>query len=242
MTARALLTSALVLAAASSGCGSGGTDSGATRRGGVTTHQARRPAFGDYDALTSGKTYTTAVFQPAIRFRLPPGKWGSEAGDSPRHFAIASTAPPKGIGQAIIEAHRVDRVFDPRRGGRIPADEVPLRGGFADWLRHHPRLRTTRPRRVRLLGLGGVQIDVAARNSPPRVPEDCGKVGPHCVPLLWDGIDNISYSAWNRGRFIVLSRPQGGELVIEEFVEPETRFAAGLRLLRPLLQSLQLAA
>jgi hypothetical protein len=233
----------MIAAAGLTGCGgSGSARTTTTRPAAVATHHTAMPAFGDYDPLTTGKRYTTALFSPAIRFRLPAGKWNSESGDSPRHFAIAASEPPNGIGQAIVEAHRVDRVFDPRRGGRTPGDLVPLRGRFADWLRHHPHLRTTSPRPVRLLGLTGVELDVTARSSPPRVPEDCGKTGPHCVPLLWDGIDNISYSDWNRGRFIVLGLPRGGELVVEEFVEPETKFAAGLRLLHPVLHDLALAA
>jgi hypothetical protein len=45
----------------------------------------------------------------------------------------------------------------------------------------------------------------------------------------------------NRRRFIVLKLPSGGELVIEQLVEPAREFSHGLRLLRPLLGRLQLA-
>jgi hypothetical protein len=179
--------------------------------------------------------------KPAIRFTLPDGEWNSEIGDSPQHFAIAASEPPGKVLQAIIGAHRIDRVYDPRKGGRIPGDQVPLREGFADWLRAHPRLRTSKPRPVHLLGLDGVQIDVRSRSQPPQVPDECGKIGEHCVPLFYDGIDPIAYADGTRGRFIVLRLPSEDELVIEQFVESRNAFAAGLDILRPVLDGWQLA-
>ena len=61
-------------------------------------------------------------------------------------------------------------------------------------------------------------------------------------PLFYDGFDPVVYASSDRGRFIVLKLPSGGELVIEQFVEPARAFRRGLQLLRPLLGRLHLAA
>ena len=230
----------LVAAVALSGCGDEGTGRDATPPT-VATKTTAAPAFGDFADLEAGRRYVSARFKPAIAFRVPPGAWSTEVGDSVGHVAIAATDPPGRIDQAILALHRMTRVFDPRRGGRIPGDQVAFSGSFARWLSEHPRLRTTQPKPVRLMGLDGVQLDlVNTRSSPAATPDDCGKVGPRCVPLFHDGLDFVAYSAGNHGRFTVLALPEGGELVIEQFVEPAGAFAAGLRMLRPLLGALEL--
>jgi hypothetical protein len=48
------------------------------------------------------------------------------------------------------------------------------------------------------------------------------------------------YASTSRGRFIVLELPDGGELAVEQYVEPARSFARGLALLRPLLTTLRL--
>ena len=228
---------AVLLGVVMSGCGGSGGPTAATS---TSTASPAAPAFSDYQALRSGRTYTTTAFRPSIRFTLPPGTWSSEVGDTATDFTVAVHDPPGGMAQALLAAHRVQQVYDPQNGGRIPGDRVPLRGSFADWLQRHPRLRVTAPRPARLMGLSGVQMDVSGRSQPPRVPEECSKTGSDCVPLFYDGFDPVTYARSNRGRFIVLKLPSGGELVIEQFVEPAAEFSDGLRLLRPLLQRLQL--
>jgi hypothetical protein len=206
------------------------------------TPPAPAPGLGTSSDLQPGHTYTTRLFKPAISLKVPRGTWATEQGDSARHISFALQSPPGRIGQAIVELHRVDRVFDPRRGGRIPGDQVPLRGSFATWLRHHPRMRVLRARPATALGLQGTALDVVPRSQPPRRPYDCGKSGsPPCVPLMFDGLDYMLYSDGTRGRFIVLDLPGGGELVVEEFVQSLNAFEQGLRLLQPLLDGLQLA-
>jgi hypothetical protein len=222
-----------------SGCGGSDQQTAATST--PTTSQQATPAFSDYQGLPSGRTYTTTAFRPSLRFTVPPGRWSSEVGDTATDFTVAVHHPPGGIAQALLAAHRVHLVYDPQRGGRIPGDRIPLRGSFADWLQHHPRLRVTAPKPVTLMGLSGVQMDVSGRSQPPRVPEECSKTGHDCAPLFYDGFDPVVYARSDRGRFVVLKLPSGGELVIEQFVEPAADFARGLRLLRPLLGRLQLA-
>jgi hypothetical protein len=228
----------VLLGAVVSGCGGNQARTTVTS---APTAPAMAPAFSDYQDLQSGRTYTTTAFRPSIRFTLPSGAWSSEVGDTATDVAVAVHDPPGAIATAVLAAHRVRLVYDPQRGGRIPGDRIRLRGSFARWLQHHPRLRVTDPKPVRLMGLSGVQMDVSGRSQPPRVPEECAKTGSDCVPLFYDGLDPVAYVRNNRGRFIVLKLPSGGELVIEQLVEPARQFSNGLRLLRPLLGRLQLA-
>jgi hypothetical protein len=232
-----MAVAAVLLGVVASGCGAGSVRTAATS---APPAPAKEPAFSDYQGLRSGRTYTTTAFRPAIRFTVPSGAWSSEVGDTATDFTVALHDPPGAIAQALLAAHRVRLVYDPRRGGRIPGDRIPLHGSFADWLQRHPRLRVTAPRPARLMGLSGVQMDVSGRSQPPRVPEECSKTGSDCVPLFYDGLDPATYARDNRGRFIILRLPSGGELVIEQFVEPAAEFGHGLRLLRPLLGRLRL--
>jgi hypothetical protein len=218
------------------GCGGSG-DTNAE----PTTTQTTAQAFSDYQGLEKGRTYTTTAFKPPIRFTVPRGGWSSEEGDMADDFAVAVHDPPNGVFQAILGVHRVRQVYDPKRGGTIPGDRVRLRGSFADWLRAHPRLRILADRPVKLMGLDGDLIDVTGKSQPPRVPPECGKTGPDCAPLFYAGLDPVVYARTTRGRFIVLKLPNGGELAVEQFVEPRRAFARGLRLLRPLLDRLSLA-
>lgn len=233
------------LAMAVSGCGDGGKAAAPPAENVATSSSsppAPAPGLGTATDLEPGRVYTTRLFKPVIRLTAPRGQWATEEGDSAHHISFALQATPAGIGQAIVELHRVDQVFDPRRGGRIPGDQVPLRGSFATWLQHHPRLRILRSRPARMLGLTGTAIDVASRSQPPRRPYDCGKAGPPpCVPLMFDGLDYILYTEHCRGRFTVLELPEGGELVVEEFVQaPSARaFPRGLRLLKPIIDGIR---
>jgi hypothetical protein len=232
--------------AAGTGCGSAndGARTATTARS-TTAVAASSLGFGDDEPLVPGRTYETHALKPALRFKVPIGKWVTEVGDNPPGFSIASVDPRPPLTQAILAVHRISTVFDARRGGRQPGDVVPLRGDFATWLRRHPHLRTSAPRRVSLLGLRGVQVDVTTRSSPPAVPDDCGKVGDACVPLFYDGRDFILYSTTTKGRFTVLELPSGGQIVVEQFAEfvadPKHALNRAIRILRPLLSRLELA-
>jgi hypothetical protein len=234
----AVAVTALALAAA--GCG-GGDGGGTQTRRSTQGPPPVRPAFDEVQDLDTGRTYTTKAFRPAVRFRVPMGDWATEIGDTPGHVSIARTDPPGDVDQAILALHRITRVYDPRRGGVTPGDAVPFTGDFAQWLATHPRLRASKPRPAELMGQRGVEIVVTGRRSPPKVPGDCGKVGRNCVPLFYDGLDYVSYSPVLKGRFTVLGLPGGGQLVVEEFVDPASRYRDGLKQLRPLRDSLALA-
>jgi hypothetical protein len=225
------------------GCGGNGGGNGATATSTQTAAKpaAAKPGFDEFEALHHGRTYTTTVFNPAIRFTVPRGPWSSEEGDSARDFAIAAKRPPSGVFQAILAVHRVSQVYDPKRGGTVPGDRVALRGTFVHWLRTHPRLRILADRPTRLMGLGGTLIDVSGKSQPSHVPRECRELGPDCAPLFYAGVDPVVYARTSRGRFIVLKLPDGGELVVEQFVDPARSFARALRYLRPLLGRLALA-
>lgn len=169
--------------------------------------------------LHAGTTYATRRFSPAIRITPAPGKWAAEIGEQATNFDLAL----RGIdGQAILAFYRADRVFDPVKGGRTPADMVPAPDDFAAWLRHHPHLETSRPVRVKRLGLEGVRIDIRAVSHPERVPDECGRHAGRCVPMLYDGTDMIFYTYGtyeSRVRFYVLELDGGKQLIIEEYFE-----------------------
>lgn len=197
------------------------------------------PLPGFQTPLKGGTTYTTEQFQPAVRITVPDdGEWTTEVGDTPEHFSILTDGD---FGQALIALHRITRVYDPEQGGLEPGDMVPLKGGFAEWLTDHPHLQVS-TQQVELLDASGVQIDFSTRSSPPRTPDQfCGHAGDDCVPLFYDGLDTIAYGKQVKGRFIVVPLDDGGEIVIEQYASPAEEFDRALAVLRPLLESLQLA-
>ncbi len=66
-------------------------------------------------------------------------------------------------------------------------------------------------------------------------------MGANCVPLFSDGLNQIVYGKLSKGRFIVVPLDNGGQLVVEQYVVPATHFAPALSILRPALDSLELA-
>jgi hypothetical protein len=186
--------------------------------------------------LGASKAYTTRHFRPALTFTTGPGPWSVEHRDTSSDLSIAADLPRVAV--ATIGWHRVSRVYDPVRGGVAPSDQVPLKGGFVAWLRAHPRLHVTRPHPVIVAGLDGERVDVRSTSQPPRVPPDCGKAGPRCVPLFYDGQDPLTYTRGDLGRFTVLTLPDGGELVVEQFASPRTALPKVLALTRGTLATL----
>jgi hypothetical protein len=240
MTARALLATAAIAAGLLVACGD---DEDEGRAPAATQRQAPAgtPLPSDYTPLKAGTTYTTRQFAPRVEITPSSGlEWTTETGDTPESFSVALVDPGGGIVQGILGVHRVTSVYDPRKGGVAPGDRVPFDGDFATWLAEHPHLRTSARREVTLAGLKGVQLDVITRSSPPRVPDDCGKVGDRCVPLFYDSLDAVLYAEGVKGRFIVLE-VDGRQVVIEQFAEPARRFGAVLEALRPTVGSLRFA-
>lgn len=232
-----------VFAAAPAGCGGGDDDApGRPTTAAVTTAVAppAPPLDAERAKLRASKTYTTRFFRPSLTFAAGPGTWSVEHRDTSSDVSIVADLPRVAV--ASIGWHRVTRVFDPVRGGVAPSDQVALEGSFVTWLRRHPHLRVTRPVPVTVAGLDGVRVDVRSRSQPPRVPSDCGKAGPRCVPVFYDGQDVLTYARGDRGRFTVLKLPDGGELVVEQFASPGTALPKVLAITRRTLASLAVAS
>ncbi len=237
---RSITTIALGFALVAGGCGGEETQPSPEPTPPPAPAEAVTPLPGDFTPVDGGTTYTTQKFKPAMRITPPErGRWSTDVGDTPEHFGIQADFK---FGYAGLGVHRITRVYDPKTGGVEPGDMVPFKGDFAAWLAGHPHLRTSDPEPVEVLGRSGVQIDVTTRSSPPRIPaQDCGHVGANCVPLFWDGVNQIVYGKLSKGRFIVVPLEDGGQLVVEQYVVPAAAFPRALAVLRPALESLELA-
>jgi hypothetical protein len=225
------------------GCGDG---DGAASKSASTT--AAKGAGGitpfpteDIFPLKTGTTYTTVKFRPALAMTVGAGEWEAAPADRPDHVAMQRVVED---GDAFLAFHHVTKVFDPRKGGVTPGDQVAGPRDFLAWLRAHPHLRTTKPIPVERLGMRGFQVDVTPRSSPARRPRDCEKVtGGHgaCVALWHDGFDFAIYWVGTKSRFYVLGEP-GSQLVVEEAVSPSSRFAERAKLLERQLEQVRIAS
>lgn len=226
----------LVLALALAACGS--DDEAPSPVASKTRAPAGTPFPGaDMVPLQSGVTYTTRKFQPSLSITPGEGKWMAEVGDRPDHLAMALEVTR---GQGIIGFHHMTRVIDPDAGGAIPGDAVEGPADFAEWLTAHPHLKATEPEPVSLLGLEGVRVDIESKSSPKKIPDDCGKFEPPCVPLFFDDFEIVSYGSDWKGRFYVLDQGER-QLVVEQAVQPPAKFRAVVRRLDAQLEAVKLA-
>jgi hypothetical protein len=173
--------------------------------------------------LTPGREYTTQQFKPSITLTLPEGEWIAAGADSRDHVEIEPT-PEDPVDSSALAFHHMTQVFDPATGGETPGDAVTGPKDFAAWLTGHPHLRATKPKPVEALGLKGVSIDVRVKSSQPRKYKDCGKVLGECVVMFVGKVEPIVYGSQSLGRFYVLEQPGGGQLVVEQYVEPASAF------------------
>ena len=188
--------------------------------------------------LQSGVTYTTRKFQPSLSITPGAGKWMAEGADRTDHIALALDVTR---GQGIIAFHHMTRVIDPDAGATIPGETVEGPADFAEWLTAHPHLKATKPKPASLLGLEGVRVDIETKSSPKKLPDDCGKFEPPCVPLFFDGFEIVSYGGDWKGRFYVLDQGER-QLIVEQAVEPTRKFKAIVRQLNAQLEAIALAS
>jgi hypothetical protein len=230
------LSCALVLALTLAACGS--DDEDAAPVASKTPAPAGTP-FPESDRvfLKSGVTYTTRKFQPSLAITPGKGEWAAEVGDRPDHFAMALDVTR---GQAILGFHRMTRVIDPGAGATIPGDTVEGPADFAEWLTAHPHLKATKPEPASLLGLEGVRLDIRTKSSPEKLPDECGKVDPPCVPLFFDDFEIVNYGSDWKGRLYVLDQGER-QLVVEQAIQPPGKFAAAVRQLDAQLAAVELA-
>lgn len=228
----------MLAALAVTGCGGGGDERAATT-------PAPKPSGTPFPAVTFGELvpgveYTTQKFQPAIRLTLPEGTWETPSGDTADHVEIEpETTPP--VQEAGFAFHHMKQVFPAEEGGEIPGDAVDGPEDFAEWLTSHPHLKATKPEPVVALGLKGVSIDVTVKSSQPRKYKDCSKYEGDCVVMFPGGFEPLVYGSQTYGRFYVLEQPGGGQLVVEQFVEPRKQFERQAKLFDEALATASLA-
>ena len=222
--------------------GACGGEDGTTATTSATPHAAAAKVApyptDDERPVESGVTYTTTRFRPHLAMTVTPGVWIAETGDRPDHVSIARDIAR---GQALLAFHHMTRVFDPRRGGKTPGDQIAGPSDFSAWLLAHPHLRATRP-----------NLHRAARHARrddrghdhvvgEHTPDACAKfAAPACIALFHDGFDYAVYPTDSRTRFYVLGKP-GAQLVVEEWVEPKAQFAHQIRVLERELRATRLA-
>jgi len=219
-----------VLAAAvafgASACGEDKKESSAAKpkqpaaaRGVALPDSSARPA-----TLVAGKRYSPAIFRPRMSFVLPENRWETAEPESERSLAIRLAAPQP-TRRAILAFVRVERVFDPQKGGRTAADGVAAPKDFADWLERHPRLKSEPAVSVEVGGALGRQVDVTVRQAPQRCETPDGPQP--CLRLYLSGDVPIEFGKGDRLRYMVLD--VGGEqLVVELYISPGQRFEAVL--------------
>ena len=133
--------------------------------------------------------YRTTTFEPAVSFRVGAG-WEVPVAETPGSFTIGRDVDPTApLDGKYLTFARVAQVFstplltdDQLRGARgrylrpAPRDLVA-------WLRDHPYLDVSQPKRVRVGGLAATQVDVAVADVPDR-PDTCADFNPlQCVAL-----------------------------------------------------------
>jgi hypothetical protein len=194
----------------------------------------------DRTELKPGVAYTTRAFTPNITFTLPDGVWLAASADKPDHVEI-EPEPADPVDDSGIGFHHITGVFPAAEGGTIPGDAEPPPKDFAAWLTSHPHLKATAPKPVEALGLKGVSVDIRVKSPQPKQYKDCGKVEGDCVVLMNGGIEPLVYGANIKGRYLILEQPDGGQLVIEEFVEPASAFEGQVPLFEKIIAGAKLA-
>src|SRR3712207_1759500 len=81
--------------------------------------------------------YTTQLFEPNLRVKVPDEGWIAYSQDSPDHVELEGEAEPP-VQDSGIGFHHMTKVFDPEKGGETPGDAVDGPEDFAAWLTSHP--------------------------------------------------------------------------------------------------------
>lgn len=145
-----LLLCAALLALA---CGGGRDKEGATVR--------PTPDDGGIEAMAPGQ-YRTSVFEPEMTFEITEPFWEKEieTKDKIGLWGVAEADAEWGEG-SVIDVFRPYAIYDPtkpRRGREWPSDMVAF-------LREHPDLETTAPRKAEVGGLPAQVLDLRPRKD-----------------------------------------------------------------------------
>lgn len=207
-----LLVALLVLALGACGGGEGSPDEQAKARPLPEVEKSLRP----------GEEYRTEEFEPSFSFRV--GKdWSMEA-DPPEAPNVLEITWRKGMMNLFFM--NIHEVYEPTKTGtsrlvRAPKDVVA-------WFRHHPYLKTSKPKPVTIGGVKGEQFDVVVD-----VPKDysgvCGTGGCLDIAALGEftastGIP-LAFAEGVKERVIVLDDVKGETVTIDFGAgAPGTRF------------------
>jgi hypothetical protein len=228
----------LLVAAGLAACQGGGEDTVPRRVSlSATTTTVEGAAGRDARPLPAGGTldpgtYRTTVFEPATTFRVGAG-WEVPFAETSGSFTLGrdvdSTAPLEGSYLTFV---RVEQVFatplltdDQLRGARGRYLR-PVPGDLVAWLRAHPYLEVSTPKRVRIGGLTGMRFDVGVTGLPDR-PDTCEDLNPRQCVFLFPFVGSSEVVAAVEGppsRNYVLD-PGGPPLVITIDAPPAERAA-----------------
>jgi hypothetical protein len=170
-------------------------------------------------ALQPGQ-YRTEEFEPSFSFRIGKG-WKN---DPPEAFDVLLLGQKTGG----VGAVNVQRVYEPSKSGRPIVVNTPK--DLAGWLEHHPYLKTSDPKPVRVGGVEGLQVDVAVAKD---LPEDyhsgvCSPIAEHeeCVDLFRLSTHHSPVFVWegDKLRLIVLQNRLSGQTVALGYASRSTHF------------------
>jgi hypothetical protein len=165
--------------------------------------------------------YRTTAFEPAASFRVALG-WEVPEAETPGAITLGrdvdSTAPFEGRYLTFL---RVGQVFanplltDEQLAGNQGKYLRPVPADLVGWLRSHPYLETSTPKKVRIGGLAGLRVDATVKDLPAQ-PDTCVDANPRQCVFLFPFPD--SRDVWNAFaastiRYVVLDS-DGPPLVI----------------------------
>jgi hypothetical protein len=232
-----LITLALA-ALAAGGCGDD-DEPAAQKSKPAAAKQRDLPVQGDFPVVP-GVEYTSTRFEPKVTLSVPDGAWRTLDPESRDHITIDLTSDGT-FNLAGFGLHRMTKVADPQRGAQTVADAVDAPPDYIEWLAEHPRLEASEPKDVQVGDLKGRQIEVSPKSFPKRRPAGCKEEPPYqpCLVLYFMGAEPTWFYKSGRIRFTALD--VGGEQIIaEEFVDPDERFAAiDAEKLEPIVSSLR---
>jgi hypothetical protein len=173
-----------------------------------------RPLPEERRALPPGE-YRSEEFEPSLSFRVGEG-WATSPPELSDALLITRGHERGGLGFANVQEVFI---YKPTKTSNPNVVEAPK--DMVGWFRQHPYLRTEKAEPVKVGGVDGVRLDVAAGELPEDYFGDCGS---GCVDLFRVG-GAYPVSLWleDKARFIVLE-DVGGETVIVGFVNPAAEF------------------
>jgi hypothetical protein len=180
--------------------------------GGDEKKAKARPLPEDEKALRP-RTYHSEEFKPSFSFKVGEG-WTNAPLEVSDELQIRRTHEMGGLGFGVIH-----EVYKPSDSASPNLTKAPK--DMVGWFQHHPYLKTSKPRPVRVGGVKGEQFDVLMGN----LPEDySGVCGTECVDITRFSDGSILGAPKEyKARLIVLEDVKG-KTVTMGFSSPATEF------------------